>query len=102
MAGVNAQTATVHLPDGKSLEVTVRNPDMVRWDMTAAKHKWPGMEDAPVLWSTFVTWRAAVREGQYAGTWEDWSNRDCLQVDMEVETDDDADPTQPGAGPDSV
>lgn len=101
MAGVAATPAVVHMADGKQLEVLVANPDMVRWDMTAHKHKWPSMEEAPVLWSTFVTWRAAVRAGTYAGKWEDWSERDCLSVDMEVATEDE-DPTQPGAGPDSV
>lgn len=97
MAGVSAQRATVTLSNGESLDLTVTNPDLVRWDLTAHKHKWPGMEDAPMLWATFVTWRAAARAGLYAGTWEDWSNTDCASVDLEVE-EEDADPTRPGPG----
>lgn len=98
MAGITAQDATVHLASGEQLEVTVTNPDMVRWDMTRHKHKWPEMSEAPMLWATFVTWRAAVRQGLYTGTWEDWSNTDALAVDM-VPDEAPVDPTEPGPGP---
>jgi hypothetical protein len=93
MAGVKQQEATVTMADGKVLDLVVTNPDMVRWDMTAHKHKWPTMSDAPMLWATFVTWRAAVRTGVYAGKWEDWMDTDCVSVEMEVDTEDE-DPTQ--------
>lgn len=101
MSGVKQQEATVTLADDTTLDLVVRNPDMVRFDMTRAKHKWPSMDEAPMLWATFVTWRAAVREGVYGDTWENWSDRDCLSVSMEVD-EDDADPTDREAGPASV
>lgn len=98
------QRATVTLADGRRLDVEVGNPDMVRWDVTAAKHKWPAMKDAPMLWATFVTWRAAVRSGAYAGTWEQWSNEDAMNVEMHTDDDEDTSvpPTPSGAAPDSV
>lgn len=107
MAGrVKAQRATITLADGRVLEVTVANPDMVRWDQTAHRHGWPGMQDAPMLWATFVTWRAATRMGLYTDKWEKWSDEDCLQVDLDVPdedaVDDGLDPTRPGVAPGSV
>jgi len=101
MAGVSAQSATVTMANGTTLEVEVLNPDLVRWDMTAHKHKWPSMEEAPMLWATFVTWRAATRAGLTKATWDEWSNTECLGVDMTV-AEEDVDPTQPGAGPASA
>lgn len=97
---LNLQRATVHLASGEVLDLRVANPDMVRWDMTAAKHKWPSMADAPMLWATFVTWRAATREGLYTDTFDKWRDEDALDVDLqEAER---ADPTHPGAEPASA
>lgn len=94
---LNLQRATIHLASGEVLDLLVANPDMVRWDMTAAKHKWPTMKDAPMLWATFVTWRAAVRTGAYDGTFEKWRDEDALDVDLEEPEA--ADPTRPGPEP---
>lgn len=104
MAGVVQQTATVTLADNRELSLTITNPDMVMWDMTAHKHKWPSMSDAPMLWATFVTWRAAVRTGVYTGKWDDWSSTDAVDIDLEKPDEDEAEvgPTPSGAGPDSV
>lgn len=45
------------------LEVQTLNPDLIAWDMTRAKHRWPKVEDAPFKWLTFIAWHAARREG---------------------------------------
>lgn len=98
------QEVTVHLAGREDpLVVTTSNPDLVRWDMTRGKHKWPPMDEAPMLWATFVAWAAAKRTEQYAGTWEDWSLKDALSVefDAEGEAAATADPTQSGAEPSS-
>lgn len=82
--------------DGPPLEVTTANPDLVRWDMTRAKpqHKWPSMEEAPMLWATFVAWAAAKRLGLYDGTWDKWSLEDAVSVEMR-DDDEPVDPTKP-------
>src|SRR5215471_16219668 len=75
-------TLTVVLDDGRTLSVQATNPDYIRWDRTAAKHGWPTLRNAPFLWMTFLAWSALRRTGQIAEavTWEDFSDRMCLQV----------------------
>src|SRR5262245_39609461 len=81
------------------LEVQSTNADLVLWDRTAYKHKWPKPTDAPFLWLTFVGWAAARRTGAIAQEhrYEAWES----EV-LEVETLDDGDndeegtPTTPG------
>lgn len=74
--------------DDKGLEVQVANPDLVLWDETRVKHKWPPFEDAKFLWLTFLAWAAARRTGKIPVglKWEEWK----ADV-MEVTTDDDED-----------
>lgn len=87
------QTFRVHLVDrDEPLDVTPINPDLVRYDMTAQKHQWGGGDQRPILFTTFIAWAAAKREGLYAGSWDDWSERDCLNVEPLGATD--VDPTQ--------
>lgn len=50
----------------KELELQTTNADLVLWDRTRIKHKWPKFEDAPFLWLTFISWSAARREGAVA------------------------------------
>ena len=72
----------VTLDDGRTLTTQVLNPDYIRWDRTAAKHGWGKMDAIPHTWLTFVAWCALRREGQIAQdvTWEDFSDRLCVQV----------------------
>lgn len=76
------QEATITLADGTTLEVVIANPDMARWDMTRHTHKWPTMEEAPVLWATFVAWHASKRQGLTAVTFDAWRDEVCLEVSM--------------------
>ena len=78
----------VTMDDGQVLTVQVYNPDYLRWDRTSAKHGWPTMDKAPHTWLTFVAWSALRREGQIGDdvTWEDFSERRCLQVTNATET----------------
>lgn len=98
---LSATQMTVTLADGSTLELEPQNPDRVRFDMTRSKHKWPDAESAPILWLTFVAWACARRTGAYAGTWDDWSERDALDIDV-ADDEADVDPTQTGHGSDSV
>lgn len=102
MSQLVRQKIAVHL-DGRDepLEIITDNRDLVRWDVTRAKHKWPNMDEAPMLWATFVSWSAAKRGELYAGTWEEWSNRDCVSVDFDEADLEEVDPTRPAAAPSS-
>lgn len=67
--------------EGEARNVQILNPDRVRWDMTAQKHKWPSFSDAPFLGTTFLAWSAMRREGLYNGTFEDFRDRDAIEVE---------------------
>lgn len=84
------------------LEVQTVNPDLVLWDRTRFKHKWPTVTDAPILWTTFITWAAARRTGAIPPdyTYEKWE-AETLEVrilDMD-EDDETGSPTLPGPEP---
>lgn len=90
--------------DETPLELQTVNADLIRWDRTRFKHKWPGIEDAPFLWPTFISWSAA-RRSKVIGpdvTYEAWE-ADVLQVEALTDDDDPDDetgrPTPPGPGP---
>ena len=63
MTELTAPRLHVTLADGQQWWVDTGNQDLVAWDMTAMKHKWPGPKDAPFLWSTFIAWHASRRRG---------------------------------------
>jgi len=84
------------------LEIQTANPDLVLWDMTRVKHRWPKFDEAPFLWLTFVSWAAARRTGAISPdvTWERWS-ADVLDVG-DISTDEAGElgsPTLPGPEP---
>lgn len=82
------------LPD---LEVQTNNADMVRWDLTRPKQRpaWPTMQEAPMLWMTFISWAAAQRTGaiEPSYTWETW----MVEV-LEVSNADDPEAEDAGTG----
>lgn len=80
----------VELAGGESHEVAVLNPDRVRWDMAATRNGWPTFDKAPFLGMTYLAWASLKREGKYTGTWDDFKDRDCIEVeshDDELEDD---------------
>ena len=56
----------VTMDDGSTFDVQALNPDLLRYDRTAAKHGWPSPTDAPFLWLTFLAWSAGRRTGDVA------------------------------------
>lgn len=76
-------------PDGKTLDLQTNNVDMVLWDRTRAKHKWPGLQEAPFLWMTFISWSAARRTGLIPPdyTYETW---EAKVLDIDVDEDEEA------------
>lgn len=83
------------------LEVQTTNADLVLWDRTRIKHKWPKFDEAPFLWLTFLSWAAARRTGAISSdhTYERWE-AETLDVSSR-DDDDEADgfPTPPDLGP---
>lgn len=84
------------------LELQTTNADLVLWDRTRIKHKWPKFDEAPFLWLTFLSWAAARRTGaiETGHTYERWE-AETLDVSS---TDDDEEagdgfPTSPDLGP---
>lgn len=63
----------------EELEVQTDNRDLVRFDMTRPRQRpaWPGPEDAPMLWLTFLAWSAARRQSLVPAdlTFEAWRDQ---------------------------
>lgn len=88
------------------LEVQTLNPDLIAWDMTRAKHRWPEVKDAPFKWLTFIAWHACRREGSIPRdlTYEEWEASTLNVANLNAEDDDangvePVDPTRVGPGP---
>lgn len=88
------------------LEIQTLNPDLIAWDMTHARHKWPDLKVAPFKWLTFIGWHAARREGLIPAdlTYEAWeaSTLDVSAIDDEEEDEgagEESTPSPPGPGP---
>lgn len=82
---------TVTLTNAEPVTVPVLNPDRVRWDMTAAKHSWPEFAKAPFLGTTFLAWAAMRREGLYTDSFENFRDRDALEIESSSDNADDPD-----------
>lgn len=84
----------------EDLELQTDNRDLILWDTTRLRHKWPKLEDAPFLWMTFISWAAARRTGAINADvkFETW--RDEVRQVASLEDDDDTGlPTGPGPDP---
>jgi hypothetical protein len=81
------------------MEVQTANPDLVLWDMTRGRHKWPKFDEAPFLWLTFIAWAAAKRTGAVDLTWEGWQAEVADAEALEAGTGDAGRPTDPGPAP---
>jgi hypothetical protein len=90
------------MADGTEHDIQTANPDLVLWDRTSVRHKWPTFQQANFLWLTFIAWAAARRTGAIPTDlkYEDWE-RTALQVEVVNADDDDDDgrPTEPGPDP---
>lgn len=96
---------------GTAFVVKASNPDLVAFDLTAAKHRWPAMTAAPFLWLTFLAWHACRRQGLTLPSLTFEAFRDQTD-DLSAADDDDpegtpggadvVDPTPPARGPGSA
>lgn len=91
------------------LVIQTDNRDLVLWDRTRVKHRWPAFSEAAFLWLTFLSWSAARRQGAIPTdyTFERWE-AEVLEVGDINEDENDPDnvgdddlgsPTQPGPDP---
>lgn len=84
------------------LEIQTDNRDLVRWEQTRIRHKWPTFQEAPFKWLTFLAWSAATRAGVVSDlTYERWE-ADVLSVADtrdEDENDEIGRPTEAGPAP---
>src|SRR5262245_2041887 len=92
----------VQMADGSTLDIQTANPDLVLWDRTSVRHKWPTFQQANFLWLTFISWAAARRTGAIAPdfTYEEWE-KNALGVEvLDVDKDGpDGRPIEPGPDP---
>jgi hypothetical protein len=89
----------------EDLELQTTNIDLVLWDRTRWKHKWPSLEEAPFLMLTFVAWAAARRTGAIPPdlkyeVWESTVLAVTAVTDEEEDEEEVGTPTQPGPAPD--
>jgi hypothetical protein len=73
------------------LNLQTTNADLVLWDRTRFRHKWPTVTDAPFLWLTFIAWAAARRTGAIPENlkYETWE-AEVLAVETEEDEEDEA------------
>lgn len=79
-------------------DLQTTNADLVLWDKTRYRHKWPNVQEAPFLWLTFVSWAAARRIGAIPPEtkYESWEGN-VLEVQTldDDEEDEEGRPTPP-------
>lgn len=74
-------TLEVELSDGTTHTVQTTNRDMIRYELTANKQRWPRFDDGGgFLGMTFMAWSAMKAEGTYTENWETFSEKDCVSV----------------------
>lgn len=79
--------------------VRVLNVDMVAFDRDRGRYGWPDGQHGPMLWSTYLGWKALTRTGVLPQMSLADFEAKALQVEMMNEEPDDAvDPTQTVAG----
>jgi hypothetical protein len=86
------------------IDVQCLNPDLILWDRTRLRHKWPEVKDAPIMWLTFLGWAACRREGRIPPDlrYEEW---EATTLDVKPLGEDDGEdngdvsPTLPGLEP---
>jgi hypothetical protein len=83
------------------IELQTDNRDLILWDATRVKHKWPKFDEAPFLWLTFLSWAAARRTGAIttAHTFEAWRDEVLEVTSVDDDEDDAGRPTEPGPDP---
>jgi hypothetical protein len=90
----------VVLADETDRIVQCTNADLVRFDLTRSKQKWPGPTDAPFLWLTFIAWAALRRTKTIPDTltYEAFSDS-TLEIENMTDEESAADPDRDAVDP---
>jgi hypothetical protein len=93
---ISSPLVTVQREGHEPLTVQTNNRDLVLWDRTRIKHKWPRFDEAPNLWLTFIAWAAARRTGAIPEDvrYEAWE-AEVIDVAGAEDDDDDEDMGRP-------
>lgn len=83
-------------PDPLTLDV--RHSDLTRWDYAAAEKGWPSVEQAPFLFTSFLTWAVCKRRGITTAAFEQFVDRIISARATEVPVN----PTQSAVEPPST
>ena len=82
MARMTAPKILVVLDNDREYTVQTDNRDMVRFDLMRGRKQWPTMQEAPMLWLTFLAWSALSREKELPGADVDKELDRILSVDV--------------------
>jgi hypothetical protein len=85
---LSSPLVTVIRDGHEPLTIQTNNQDLVRWDRTRVRNRWPKLDEAPFIWFTFISWSAAQRTGAIPPdvTYEKW---EATVLDVSAITDDD-------------
>lgn len=89
---------TVELNDGSTHDLAIANPSLVAWDRTRATRKWPKVDDAPILWMTFIAWHHMKAHGLVDCDYTEFEETLCVNVDGGDDADEDPTRPAPAAG----
>jgi len=84
------------------LEIQTDNRDLLAWESTRIRHKWPKFEEAPFKWLTFISWSASRRAGVVDNTvtYEQWEASVLSVTDTRAdENEETGRPIDPGPDP---
>src|SRR4029450_13225758 len=71
-----------------ALVIQTETPDMLLWEKTRVRHRWPKFDESPVHWLTFLSWAAAKRLSLTEETWGAWADNVRSVASAEDEADD--------------
>lgn len=94
-------TLKVTLANGETYAVVPENPEYVRWDRYAMRNKIASAQSVPFLWQTYLAWAHLNRRRIVTDAFDRFADELCVHCEAEVDDDETADPTQPGARPGS-
>lgn len=82
--------------------VQTDNRDLVAYERTRLRHKWPKFDESPFQWLTFISWSGARRAGALdpSVTYEKWESEVLSVGDISDEMEDEIGrPTDAGPAP---
>lgn len=88
----------VEMEDGTQFaDLRIKNPALVAYDLERTSKKWQAAQEVPMFWRTFIAWRQLVNQGDYAGTFAEFRDKDCADIDQVKNEEEEVDPTREAA-----